>query len=651
MYAVQHFLTGLAIAHLVWLFCFLCGTLVRKPKAGESRPMALLSVVIASGSGVALTGLATFFLGLAYLIRWEGFVLFCALLAAAFVVRGDSPFRLAFWTARIDMVRSAASLPAIAVYLVMIVDAIPSTLPDRAFDSLFAYSVSAVEYATTHYLVIDRWLRDPFWTNNWVLVETWMYVFRIGEYLPFQTWLMGMLTVLGIFGTVTLEAERLERRSIVAETIALCIAAGSVLALLLNPMFLWLNSGSMLDVPFGFLFLHSSIAAYLSIRLRDRTFVAPMILSGALLIGAKESFLVFLPLYFVMAWAALRFAGSSRRAIVVALVALTCLSAPWYAKNFIQDGDPVPPLLNLALRGHDFKYSASDNERQLRSLRRNRRDAVGLLRLPIDLFLNDDELLVSLGQTAICLLLALPAIVVIVGLIRPTPRLDIMVLASLLLYAISYWILTSYHARYALLFYPALCAFVGIILMRVARRQPASAPVMAAASLLLAFPTPSSFSWLTYFKNADFVNVINYDGRDAYLIPRIEGYREEEYLSAELTRLGRTGHQVYGVGTEMLKYPFILHGIHETGDVFGPEGYENLGVAVAAGSAAAYLAGLDVDAVIFPADDTFLSPLERRRFEEQLKADHYSALSCSGKLAAAAEIFIKDDATPPPCTL
>lgn len=647
MYALQQFLIGLAFIHLAWAFFYLTGTLIRRPGAAESPAESVLSTVIASGCGIAVTGLATFVLGLAHLIRGRGFVVLIVLVIVAFLARRDSPFLAAFWRLRLRSLGNAARSPAIVVYAISLIDAVPATLPDRAFDSLFFYSVISFEYAKTHFLFVDNWLRDPYWTNNWSLVETWLYTFHYEEFLPFLTWLTGMLSMLGIFGAVALEIERLRPRTRLAVVCLYVVAFGAVGALLLNPMFLWLNSGGMIDVPCGFMMFVAGISCYLAIRCRSLDFIPPVVVSAALLIGAKESYIALLPFFFVAVWTIMRTLGSARRGIVMSLVALTLLSLPWYVSNFVQDGDPVPPLLNLALHHHDSKWSERDNEQQLQSLRRNRRSAVEIAKLPVDLFVNDDDNLVSIGQTAVVLLLMLPGAVLLFSVIGGTVALDTTVLSAVLLYAIAYWLLTSYHARYALLFYPLLCTFVGILLQRVTRRRPAWAPVVAVVALLFAVPTPSSAGWLAYFERTDIVAVSDYAGRDAYLKPRILGYPEALYLSAELNRTGQSAHHVYGFGVEMLKYPFIINGVTEVGDWFGPEGYGNLIDAVDRGTVVSFLRSLDVVALVVPADYRPLTARERASFGTQLLAAGFSASTCPG--GDGVVMYLLKDPAPPAC--
>ena len=148
MFAVEQFLIGVVIAHIAWLYFYITGTIVTRPRSDESASQALLSIVVASACGIALTAFVTFALGQIGLIRPLGFALWLALLFVAFILRGDSPLKAEFWRTRFAAAYKAIASPAIVVYVVGLADAIPATLPDRMFDAFFYYSVLANDYAT-----------------------------------------------------------------------------------------------------------------------------------------------------------------------------------------------------------------------------------------------------------------------------------------------------------------------------------------------------------------------------------------------------------------------------------------------------------------------------------------------------------------------
>ena len=418
----------------------------------------------------------------------------------------------------------------------------------------------------------------------------------------------------------------------------------------MNTLFLWMNSGAMIDVQLSLFFFVPALCCYLALRDRDLSFVPSIAVTAAFLVGAKISFIAFIPLFFVAILVIVRSVGGSRKWAALAAVAFVVLSSPWYAENLILDGDPIPPILNMALRGHDPNWSKEDVQQEAASITGHKRGPGGLLALPIDMFTNTDPALVSDGQTAICLLVMLPAAILLFALLSRRISIDIAAFAALLAYAIAYWLLTSYHARYALIFYPTLCAFVGVVLARIADRVPRFAVEISVAALLLAIPSPSSAGFLQHFWSLNFVATPSiFTDRDKFLAERIPGYSESLYVGQEFQRLHRSDARAYGVQLEMLKYPFSQLGITEIGDWFGSQGYDRLTTAIDQGTAANYLKQLDVEAVIIPDHLTAMTPDERVRFVRQLVAAGFSLAVCPSHDGTI--IYIHDDPAAPSCQL
>jgi hypothetical protein len=636
----------LIVAHGVWAFAYTTGTVIRRPRLPQNAGEALLSIVIATATGLALLGLFTFGLGCLGLIRHIGFAIYVLIVAVAFVLAGDSPLSWQFWQVRWQTWRRAFASPAVVIYVLALIDAAPAALPDHLFDSLFFYNVLAHDYAQFHHIVIDMWLRNPFYTNNWVLLETWFFTFHREADIPFLTWLTGMLSLLAVYGAVVLAAARtglLERSRLVTIVIAVASAA----ALLFNPMFLWMNSGGMLDVQLGFLFLIPALCAWLAFTENDASYVWPMIIVAGFLAGAKISYIGLIPVFALASAVILRSFGESWKRIAVALVVLVALSSPWYVANIIGDGDPVPPIVNIALGHPDLKWSPADAASAAQNLG-HRRGALGLLSFPIELFENAEPAeFVSDGVTAVVLILMVPAMVFAFGMLwRGAPR-NLTIYSGVLTYVIAFWLLTSPHARFMLLFYAALCAFAGMLLIHVVNRRPSWAVVAGIAAVLLAVPTPSSAQWLQGFIAANLTDPpASYTSRAGYLAPRISGYVESLYLSNELGRLGRKDKNVYSLSLETAKYAFTRHGLTLIGDWFGRDAYDRFVAGLKDGSLKTLLTNLDIDAVLLPVGAKAFTPAETAEFAKQLMALGFTERLCGND---GIRIFIADDAAAPAC--
>jgi len=100
------------------------------------------------------------------------------------------------------------------------------------------------------------------------------------------------------------------------------------------------------------------------------------------------------------------------------------------------------------------------------------------------------------GDTGLLLFLGLPAFLAASGCCflaragRAVFRSAAFLLAVLLLFAISYWLQTSYIARYTLLFYPTLAAFVPtVILIWFAKRR---IPMVLGMAIIVGAALPAS---------------------------------------------------------------------------------------------------------------------------------------------------------------
>lgn len=627
MFIAIQIVLGLLLIHAAWIYFFLCGTILQTPRlrgaaaapAAPGSAEALLRVVVSTASGIAITGFVTFALGLAGLLYPLAFLGWLLVLFALFVVFGDTPLRASFWTIRIAAAREAFSPSALIVYVAAIVLAVPAILPETQSDPLFMHHVLAYEWAQRHEIFVDYWRRFPYYAQNWILIDLWAFEFGLENYVNFLPWLTGCLSLLGVYAYIAMMC----RKADVAPGNAWLPGVAGVIgaaSLGFSPIFLrWLDTG-MIDVPMGLFFFVLAASAAMAYVSDWPAWRLHFVFCAAFFVGLKPSYIVFLPVFMGLAFLLARRFGSRRRVVGGMVLLLVVLSAPWYVKSFVQGGDPIAPALNLAFRGVDSKWSKRDMAALLPAFQGQQGPAIRL-RLPLDIVEGTEkDANPENGATGLLLFVALPGFLCAYFMLRRYPlassgsRSSAFLLAVLLVYAISYWLQTSYIARYSLLFFPVLAAFVPtIILIWCARRR---LPMALGMGIILVAAVPASANALSYIQSYWQTNYVMladiYTDRPSYLASHVDGYSEEEFVSRILLRNAKSSRRVYVVNAESLDYFFARNGITAIGDWFGPERYGDLDLAIDRGDAVRHLRAFNVDAVLVPATAPAV-PLEKQR--------------------------------------
>jgi hypothetical protein len=581
MAAAQHLLAGLVMAHAAWLWFWLCGSLVLRPvRAPQSRAAALLDVVVTSAAGIALTGLATFALGLAHALTPLAAALAIPLLLGLLALRGDSALRAPFLRARARQLRTACAPGALIVWMLGLFLSVAALIPDTGSDATTFYLPQAFEYARAHALVVDPWLRYPWYPNNWVLIQTWPFVLGVPEAVQFVGWLTGLLALLGVYALVpAMRASDAPGRS---DARVSWLGLAATLTLGFQPIFQRYSTIGMIDVPTGTLFFAAALAALVAVRERSARTLTALVVCGAFLVGAKVSFIALLPLLGGLVLIVARNAGAARRTAAVALAALALLSSPWYVRAFVLAQDPVEPLLNLRFQGVDPHFSRADLEGQIADLRTDTRPA-SLVLLPLRMFTDPaGRESRDLGVTLLVLCIPLPLIYLAWALIKRRRRATPLLLASIVLvYGCAYWNITSHLERYALLFMPLLAAFAGMLLAALAVRRPRARIPALAVLLALAIPSPASQAyigtiWLTYYTNVG----LYYTTPTSWLELRSPAYQQFEDLAHLLRRANALDRRVYVVELGGSDLTAQRLGLTMIGEAFGPGRFSDLGRAV-----------------------------------------------------------------------
>jgi hypothetical protein len=634
MFVATQIAIALLLVHVAWIYFFVTGSLVQTPRVVGGSPAippagsaeALLRVVVTTASGIALTGFVSFVLGLLHALYPATFVAWLALMAAAFALLGDSPLRASFWTARLSLLRQACSPGALVVYAAALVLAVPAILPETEIDPLYAYYVLATEWAHRHQIFVDYWRRYPYYAQNWSLIDAWIFELGAEHFAAFSRWLTGCLSLLGIYaliGALCRSAGVAVRRPWLLDVAGVLGAA----ALTLSPVFFrWLDTG-MVDVPIGLFFFVVAACASMACVSRWGGWRLHFVLCAGFFIGLKTSLLVFMPMLGGIAYLIARGSGWSRRATAGAALAVVVLGAPWYVKNFIQAGDPIAPVLNLAVRGVDSKWTKEDLAGQITDLQDPRTPAERL-RLPYDILEATNELSFrEYGATLVLGLAVLPVAFVSYAVLRRRPlRLgeigsSTFVFGALLAFAVGYWLQTSHLARYTLVFYPALAAFVPVVvLVGCARLKiPVAAGLLATAVAALPSSGGAVF-YIQYYWHRHYTTLSDfYQSRETYLEAHIDGYDDAQYMCRVLSRGAPRPRRVYLVNRVALDFTFAQCGITALGDWFGPERYRDLQAAVRRGTVVDHLRDLDVDAVLVPSQPVIIPVDDERGLFAQLK--------------------------------
>jgi hypothetical protein len=624
LFALLQYAAGIAIIHAFWAIAYLTGSIVRTPRlvassnVDQRRSDALIELVVCSAAGLAIIGFFTFAAGLLGLIYPIVALLFAIILIAAFVLLGDPPNRRQFWTKRWAVVSSSASPASIGLYVVTLVFALPSILPETTYDALFYHLPYALDWSNAHRIFVDPFRRFPYYANNWLLLDSWMYELGLGAFVSFLGWLAAALSLLGIYGLIDAIATRWcnPNRLLVG-----VLGSLGALSLLLSPVFLrWADTG-MVDVPIGMTFFASVSAVVMAVATRERRWFWYALLTFAFFVGTKGSFISFVPAAVVAAWVAARASGLTTRRSLYACAIMLVLCTPWYVKNFIQAGDPVPPYLNLALGRLDSKWTPADMAGVMSDVRVNEQPLF-LLALPLDIIENPlSREYREAGVTTILLYLFVPGIVLVYGVLKRgnavyTPWFT---LALFLFYAIAYWLTTTHLGRYALLFYPLFGAFIVLIALRIASLSRDLALIAAVLVLAAALPAPAGADWISTLWQNDYATIATwYVDPQAYLVASVPAYTDEERMSAELSREDLADPRVYVVGDDTLDYYFKRRGVTKIGDWFGPERYGDFAAAIDNGSAVNFLAKFTIDAVIVTPGHPLLPPDRAARLDAEL---------------------------------
>lgn len=634
MHALSQMLQGIGYAHLSLLIFFLIGSVAFpwcESQSGPSTAARLMTrVVCTCGLGIAIVGLGLFAIGM---VGWLTIPGVCALLALLFAggcaAWRISPFRADFWRTRLRVLTQCWSWPLVLVWAGLVLIGTRAVIPDaNAYsDAIYYHLAYAQDWANAGRLTVDPFLFFPFFANNFVLLYAAWMVFGAGIIVQFVTWILALLVALAVYAAIADYAERSGTPAIRVAVSLLC-----VIGVIASAIFLDYAVLGYVDVPLGTMALLAAIAIQLAIRDRRAGWLVVSAVIAGFLVGMKASYLLLVPVYAVaLAWAAISL-GLQRKAIVGVVVLLCAVSAPWYVRNLVLAGDPIPPTINFMLYHRDGLWKSSEWD-GLWSDMRTPKNPKAFVLLPLRAYLHPtSDNFREYGASGLVLFLYVPTLVLLALLIaRKRPRDDLAIPVFVLSCFCVYWFVTSSLLRYALLLYPLLAVCMGMLLLELAERRPKLVPLALALALIAATPYFGNSKTFSQFTHNDVLGdwhyLLHFPGDRAYLQKYDDGYPAAWVAMRWMSSHNDDG-RVYVISDNSFDYYFRQRGITSIGTWVGPAGYFRLLQAIDANQAPEFLRALHVRAVLFSPQQLIDANLEHL-LARQLAAAGYRPLALS----------------------
>jgi len=640
MYFAKHFLTGLLAVHLMWAFFFAAGLVIRREKGEgdeDAENFYLADLVIASVAGMALAGFCLLFLGFTGLLKPAPIL--ATILAAGCVFSFTGPgnvFSWRFWRRAARLFFGAWNLPAICLWVLFVFLAMPAILPATESDPVRYHLPYALEWANAGRIYVDPFLRFPYYANNFLLLYAALFVFKLGTYCQLLGWLCGLLTCMGIQAFISsARACDLHEESPNAwfghpeqYLVPLCLAV--------CPIFLRYLDTAYIDIPIGLFILTPILCAYRSFN-GHRGAASELVLIAAFCVGAKTTLFVCLPLFLISCILATRNEPPFRKTVGLCLV-LCAFSLPWYVRNLIECGDPIPPLFSVCFNRPDVIFNKADVF-VLTHEPATSKDPVYLAFFPF-FMVGDPESrnFREWGINGVMLFMYAPVLLLPCCLWlrkRWRPAAGLAYLAAAAVYLQIFWLLASTLGRYALHWLPVYVSCIGVALFSMrnylaarwksvfARRIVGSCACAIATFLCCPLRLRGGERLQKFY--ADFWKqtipaVTTYVDDQRYLIGSIPCYGPTYALIETFKANNKPDRRVLDIGVSTEFY-MIKDDVQVVGDWFGPARYDDLLKEVRHGNCSEYLGRFNIGAVIIRPD--ILSSESDRKFRGQLMQNRF----------------------------
>lgn len=651
----QTYLVGLVIAHLAWVYFFTTGLLLRRRDDDDGQhAWSLVDLVSTSVAGMALVGFALVLLGFVHALNRWGIVVGVVVEGLLFWwLRRENWCSWIFWRDTLRKMVRGWTAPACFIYLVLLAASLPAVLPPSGGDAVTYHLAYAVDWANAGAIYVDPFLRFPFYANNFLLFYSAFFVLKLGRYCEFLTWLCGLLSCLGVLGffsraEMSPQSQSSGGKQLQPHEFLIPLAVG------LSPTFLHYLNVAMIDVPIGLFVLVPTLCAYRAST--ERSLKRELVVTAAFCVGMKLTLIGLLPFFI----ASLFFACARHvpwRKLGLLCLALVGLSLPWYVRNLIATGDPVPPLLNIYFHHPDPIYTPWDVWLYSRGYVA-KKNPMELLLLPFRFF--RDPTSAGIGEpgvSAMVLLLYAPILFLFAQLwLRRRHRspASLIYMSAALVYVAAPWFVSP-EGRHSLHWYPVLGGWVGVVISHLDRLVEArwnSWPgilsrrlATAAFSCALMCPTISHTS-LRFYRSY-------YTGTLPLCAPRTQlkaqlktralRYREGQAVIESLSP-DHTNERVLAFGRVTKAFFFRKAKIVSVGDYFGPARFGDLTTQIMRGDCRPYLKRFRISAVMVDSKIASDFPAMYRQFETQLEQDGFIEYRC--RKAGSVPVFLKNDISP-----
>lgn len=461
------------------------------------------------------------------------------------------------------------------LWLLFLSASMASLLPPYRWDEISYHLAYAHQWVESGRLTLDPFMRYPLYANAWLLFEGIGLMAGSETLVHLLSWLSGVLgaLVVGVF---------LARLGV-----ARSLQIIATLAYFLTPLVQrYLNVG-LIDVPLAAFLAIAVLALHIVWAAPDsneRLAVGAGMVAG-LFVGMKGAGLLYIPMFAALAlWRLPR-----RRVLLHYLAAFALIGSPWFLRNLVIAGDPLPPLGSRFLGREALYWSTEDIAAQERDVRE------GLEWTPRALLSLPWRLVTARGD----------------GVLRDWPLLGYVLVFPLSLglflrpwrvlafeplvaawYSAAVWVATSYHVRYAM--FVVLSIIVAALVLHAAQRQLGARArrwAIAASAFLLIGPT---FNAGRYLKHTFSQRIpIGDAARWRYVTRRLPEAAALDSLAVHAPAPAR----VYTVGFTHLKYFFQKQGYHLLGDVFHQGRYGDFARALEGDSADRFIWSLPADYV------------------------------------------------------
>jgi hypothetical protein len=369
----------------------------------------------------------------------------------------------------------------------------------------------------------------------------------------------------------------------------------------------------------------------------------------------KISLFLSLPLFGFSLILVLRGQRASRSRLLALAAMLLVLSAPWYLRNFIAVGDPIPPTLNLMLRGRDKIFTAKEYQ-EIRAGLDRPGDAAAFLSLPLDLFRTTESTYfrepgVNLSMVFLYLPFATLFLMIFTSY-RKRVGVGLVYLNLAVIYLLVLWLGISTSARFALHFFPVYLGFLGICfnfavryVESIAEKKRVTALTLQTAlpllllALLVPSPTSNQFYGSTLLK--DYLQLPErLKGKEDFLIRYQPGYVSTQTTINSMYTNGNQHQRVLAVGFEYLSFYFRERNMVSVGDWFGPGRYSDLWDAINNSELGIYLTRFEIGAVIVNLARDPMSKAQHQNFIRQLELSHFKL---QPPVERSAAVYLKTD--------